>query len=314
MHSGRLVVVRPARRLAAGPGVFRVERPAVHRPQAERPEVLLVPKAEQLASQKVALRAQARPARLPGRVATVRLGARRHRAVALPHPAGRPATDRLAASPMAPVAVMARQLAAVNAAGLRPAVGLARRMDALRARRSAVCAPEALRPVVAEPVALDVQAAARVPAAGPPGVEVAQPAAPQGHALEEQPLAAEEPDEEVAVRSEPAEQCAVPEVAALDVVRRPAAGALGAVLRPARQDQDLAVHPVAGRAAVASACHRGRLRPAAPEPGPQPAALSVPAIRSLPLASLIGRLSQAAGDEVCSCDLGFPERCLFEVE
>lgn len=267
MHSGRLAVVRPDRRLAAGPGVFRVERPAVHRPQAERPEVLLVPKAEQLASQKVALRAQARLARLPGRVAAVRLAARRHRAVVLPHPAGRPA-----APPMAPVAVMARRLA-VNAAG--PAVGSAQRMDGPRARCSAGCAPGALRPVAAEPVALDEQVVARAPAAGPSGVEVARPAALQGHVREAQPLAAEEPDAEAAVRSEPAEQRAVPEVAVPDVVQRPAAVALGAVVRP---DQDLAAYPAAGRAAVASACHRGRLRPAAPEPGPQPAALS--AIRS----------------------------------
>lgn len=267
-------------------------------------------------SQRAALRVQARPEPPQDRVAAVRLVARRRRAVALQHPAGRPAAGHLLAVPrMVPAVVMVRRLVAVNAAGPRPAVGLARRMDARQARRLAACAPVVLRPVV-EQAALDVQAAPRAPAAEPRGVEVARPAEPRGHVREEQRLAAVE--ERDAAAAEPVEQRVAPEVAVPDVVRRPGAGALGlgAVLRPARRDQDPAVvvHPVAGRAAAASACHRGRLRPAAPEPGPQPAALSAPAIRSLPLASSTGRLSQAAGDEVCSCDLGFPERCLFEVE
>jgi hypothetical protein len=277
-------------------------RLAVHRQRAER---LAVPPAlvgEQPAWPKVApvQAREQRSAPLRGHVVAARPEVvRRLRAVGLLRPVGQRAAEHLLG-----VSLVASQPAAVNVVMPQPAVvGLVRRMDALQARRSAACAPVALRPV-AEQAALDVQAAPQALAAEQPGAEVERSAV-QGHAQEER-LPAAGLDALAVARSEPEERRVALAAAAPDAVRRQAV-ALGAVLRPARQDRAVVVHPAAGRAAAASVGHRGRLRPGAPEPGPQPAAPSAHAIRSLPFASLTARSSQAAGDEVCSCDLGSPK-------
>jgi hypothetical protein len=76
----------------------------------------------------------------------------------------------------------------------------------------------------------------------------------------------------------------------------PAVLAADAALRPdvAAERQE------AGHGVAASAFHQGRLRPA---PAPAPAGQHAPVIQSLPSASPTRRSSQAARDEVWSCDL-----------
>jgi hypothetical protein len=81
------------------------------------------------------------------------------------------------------------------------------------------------------------------------------------------------------------------------------AGLPDEALRPeAQPGQDAALGPGLAVPSVAAwAARPGRLRPA---PARQPMARSARVIRSLPAASPTMRLSQAAGDEVWSCDLG----------
>ena len=279
---------------------------------------------------------QQQPEEASDPAAAVRPGARRHRALAPLHRVGPRAADRLPVEhppaallmvglPRERLAAMAPPLANVA----RPAAGLALLPGgAHRDRRSAAYVPGALR-LAAGPAASDVRVALPVPAAERPGAAAGRPAVARTDARGERPrVEAAEPDVAVAAQLEAAGPRAVAEPEAVEqgavlqqeaaaaepgAVPRRAAEVRGEAQHPAGDRPNRDAHPAADHVAAVSACRPGRLRPGAP--GRRPAARSVRARRPLS-ASLTARSSQAAGDEVCSCDLGSPEKdvCLKSVD